>query len=88
VELDRVCPVVVGRRCAYSGAYHRPGDEYAATYLLSTLAIGRHAADGQPVGFGQVALPLYILLVNTVILTVIRIRRTRLTASTMDGVPA
>jgi hypothetical protein len=74
----------------FRNAHRRPSDEYAPTYLMSSVAMAIALLAVDRWVFGQVALPLYILAVNAALYAVIRIR-TMATApdvSTVDGVPA
>jgi hypothetical protein len=63
----------------FGNAYRRPFDECAPPYLMSALAMAITLLTVNHWGFNQVALPLYILLVNLALYLVIRVR------STVDG---
>lgn len=74
----------------FRNAYRRPLDECAPTYLMSSVAMAITLLTVNRWGFGQVALPVYILVVNVALYAVIRIRMTGTSpaASTVGGAPA
>jgi len=72
----------------FRNAHRRPFDECAPTYLMSSLAMAITLLTVNRWGFGQVALPLYILVVNAALYAVIKIRMTMPAVSTVDGAPA
>ena len=71
----------------FRNAYRRPFDEFAPTYLMSSVAMAITLLTVNRWVFGQVALPLYILAVNAALYAAIRIR-TAATSSTARAIPA
>ena len=70
----------------FRNAYRRPGDECAATYLMSTVAMAITLLTINRWAVGQVVLPAYILAVNAALYAVIKVRTASTAVSSVDAV--